>query len=45
MGEINGKGDTNKVIQNINEVLQRILHTHHAFIQAETRNLCEMGAV
>jgi len=45
MEEINGKGDTNKTIQNINEVLQRNHHTHHTVIQTEARNLCKMDVL
>ncbi|MGQ9788745.1 MAG: cation transporter dimerization domain-containing protein [Candidatus Hadarchaeaceae archaeon] len=43
--ESDGKADTNRIIQNINGVLQQNHRIHHTVIQAETRNLCEMGVL
>jgi cobalt-zinc-cadmium efflux system protein len=43
--ERDGKTDTDRIIQTINEVLERIHHIHHTVIQAETRNLCEMDVL
>jgi len=43
--ENNEKGDTDKMIQNINEVLQLNHHIHHTVIQAETQNLCKMDVL
>ena len=40
-----GKGDTDRVIQNINEVLQQKHGIHHTVIQAETQNLCGMDVL
>jgi len=45
MEEINGKGDTNKMTQNINQVLQRNHNRHHTAIQTEARNLCMMDVL
>ncbi|MGQ9671468.1 MAG: cation diffusion facilitator family transporter [Desulfosoma sp.] len=43
--ESDGKADTDRIIQNINGVLQQNHRIHHTVIQAETRNLCEMGVL
>ena len=43
--ESDGKGDTDRMIQNINEMLQQNHRIHHTVIQAETRNLCEMDVL
>ena len=43
--ESDGKGDTDRIIQNINEMLQQNHRIHHTVIQAETRNLCEMDVL
>ena len=43
--ESDGKLDTDKMIQNINEVLERNHHIHHTVIQAETQNLCKMDVL
>lgn len=40
-----GKGDADKMIQDINEVLQRKHGIHHTVIQAETRDLCGMDVL
>jgi Co/Zn/Cd efflux system component len=45
MDESDGKKDTDRIIQNINEMLQQNYHIHHTVIQAETQNLCEMSAL
>jgi len=45
MEESDGKGDTDRIIQNINEMLQQNYHIHHTVIQAETRNLCGMDVL
>jgi cobalt-zinc-cadmium efflux system protein len=43
--ERDGKADTDRIIQTINEVLDQNYHIHHTVIQAETRNLCGMGVL
>jgi len=43
--ESDGKGDTDRIIQNINEMLQQNHRIHHTVIQAETRNLCGMDVL
>ncbi len=43
MDESDGKRDTDRIIQNINEVLLKNHNIRHTVIQAENRNLCEMG--
>jgi len=43
--ESDGKGDTDRVIKNINEVLQQKHGIHHTVIQAETQNLCKMDVL
>ena len=43
--ESDGKGDTDRMIQNINEMLQQNHSIHHTVIQAETRNLCGMDVL
>jgi hypothetical protein len=45
MAESDGKLDTDKMIQNINEVLERKHGIHHTVIQAENQNLCGMDAL
>ena len=45
MEESDGKGDTDKMIQSINEVLEENHHIHHTVIQAETQNLCKMDVL
>lgn len=40
--ESDGKRDTDKIIQNINNVLLKNHHIRHTVIQAENQNLCEM---
>jgi len=40
MDEIEGERDTDRIIQNINEVLLKKHHIHHTVIQAENQNLC-----
>ncbi len=42
MDESDEKKDTDRIIQNINEVLLKNHSIHHTVIQAETQNLCEM---
>ena len=41
----NGKVDSDKVIQNINEVLGQKHNIHHTVIQAETQDLCGMDVL
>ena len=43
--ESDRKGDTDRIIQNINEMLQQNHRIHHTVIQAETRNLCGMDVL
>jgi cobalt-zinc-cadmium efflux system protein len=43
--ESDGKGDTDRVIKNINEMLQQKHGIHHTVIQAETQNLCKMDVL
>jgi cobalt-zinc-cadmium efflux system protein len=43
--ERDGKADTDRIIQTINEVLDQSYHIHHTVIQAETQNLCEMDVL
>ena len=43
--QTDGKRDTDKIIQDINEVLQQNYHIHHTVIQAETQNLCKMDVL
>ena len=45
MEESDGRGDTDRIIQNINEMLQQKHGIHHTVIQAETRNLCKMDVL
>jgi cobalt-zinc-cadmium efflux system protein len=45
MDESDGKKDTDRIIQNINEMLQQNHSIHHTVIQAETRNLCGMDVL
>jgi cobalt-zinc-cadmium efflux system protein len=45
MEESDGKGDTDRIIQNINQMLQQNHRIHHTVIQAETRNLCGMDVL
>ena len=45
MEESDGTADTDKMIQNINEVLQQKHGIHHTVIQAETQNLCGMDVL
>ena len=45
MDESDGKKDTDRIIQNINEVLLKNHRIHHTVIQAENQNLCEMDAL
>lgn len=40
MDEIEGERDTDRIIQNINEVLLKKHHIRHTVIQAENQNLC-----
>lgn len=42
MDESEDKRDTDRIIQNINEVLLKNHNIRHTVIQAENRNLCEM---
>jgi cobalt-zinc-cadmium efflux system protein len=43
--QTDGKRDTDKMIQDINEVLQQKHGIHHTVIQAETQNLCKMDVL
>ena len=43
--QTDGKRDTDKIIQDINEMLQQNHRIHHTVIQAENRNLCEMDVL
>ena len=45
MDKSDGKRDTDRIIQDINEMLQQNHRIHHTVIQMETRNLCEMDAL
>lgn len=45
MGEWGGEKDTDKIIQNINEMLLKNHNIHHTVIQAENRNLCGLDAL
>jgi cobalt-zinc-cadmium efflux system protein len=45
MEESDGKGDADKMIQDINEVLQQKHGIHHTVIQAENKNLCGMDVL
>jgi cobalt-zinc-cadmium efflux system protein len=45
MDESDEKKDTDRIIQNINKMLQQSHRIHHTVIQMETRNLCEMDAL
>ena len=45
MAESDGKGDADKMIQDINEVLQQKHAIHHTVIQAENQNLCGMDVL
>ena len=45
MDESDGKKDTDRIIQNINEVLLKNHRIHHTVIQAENQNLCEMDVL
>jgi len=43
--QTDGKRDTDKIIQDINETLQQNHRIHHTAIQAETRDLCGMDVL
>jgi cobalt-zinc-cadmium efflux system protein len=43
--QTDGKRDTDRIIQDINEMLQQNHRIHHTVIQAETRNLCGMDVL
>jgi len=43
--QTDGKRDTDRIIQNINQMLQQNYHIHHTVIQAETRDLCGMDVL
>jgi cobalt-zinc-cadmium efflux system protein len=43
--QTDGKRDTDKIIQDINEMLQQNHRIHHTVIQAETQNLCGMDVL
>jgi cobalt-zinc-cadmium efflux system protein len=45
MDESDGTKDTDRIIQNINEVLLKNHGIHHTVIQAENQNLCEMDVL
>jgi len=45
MDESDGKKDTDRIIQNINEVLLKNHSIHHTVIQAENQNLCGMDVL
>ena len=45
MDESDGKKDTDRIIQNINEVLLKNHSIHHTVIQAENQNLCKMDVL
>jgi cobalt-zinc-cadmium efflux system protein len=45
MDESDGTKDTDRIIQNINEVLLKNHGIHHTVIQAETQNLCGMDVL
>jgi len=43
--QTDGKRDTDKIIQDINEMLQQNHRIHHTVIQAENQNLCGMDVL
>jgi cobalt-zinc-cadmium efflux system protein len=45
MDESDEKKDTDRIIQNINKMLQQNHRIHHTVIQMENQNLCEMDAL
>ena len=45
MENSNERADTDKVIQNINEVLEHLYRIHHTVIQAENQNLCGLDVL